>query len=284
MAQDSISTSRIAGAKSWLFLYRISGRRREMGLGPLRDVPLARARELAAEARKQLIAGADPLTVRKTPDKTTFGEAAGALIERMSPSWRNDKHRAQWFMTLRVYCASLTRRPVDEIRTEDVLSVLQPLWQAKSETASRIRGKIERVLDFAKARGMREGENPARWRGHLDAILPKRQHLTRGHHKALPFKAIPDFMRSLESEHGVGPKALLFTILTAARSGEVLGSSWGEIDLEARIWTVPAKRMKAGREHRVPLLEPACRILRDLLTTSTSQFVFPGCCHRTAAS
>jgi integrase len=265
-----------SGAKSWLFMYKVAGRRREMGLGSARDVPLARARELASENRQHLHSGRDPLTVRAKPQTMTFADAAEALLASMSPSWRNAKHRAQWAMTLRVYGAPLSKLPVNDVGVEDVLRVLRPLWGAKAETASRLRGRIERVLDFARARGMRSGENPARWRGHLDAILPKRQKLTRGHHKAMPFDDVPAFVNALREMDGIAPQALEFTILTAARSGETLGARWDEIELDTKLWTVPAARMKAAREHRVPLSPRAVAILKKLEKARTSEFVFPG--------
>ncbi len=264
------------GAKSWLFMYKVAGRRREMGLGPARDVPLGRARELASVARQHLAAGRDPLAMRSKPAAMTFQQAADALIESMSPSWRNEKHRAQWRMTLSVYCQSLVALGVPEISTDHVLRVLTPLWQTKPETASRLRGRIERVLDFAKARGMRSGENPARWRGHLDALLPKRPKLTRGHHKAMPFRELPDFIGKLGTMDGIAPKALEFAILTAARSGEALGARWEEINLREKIWTVPANRMKTGREHRVPLSPRAVEIIKSMSLIRGSEFVFPG--------
>lgn len=265
-----------AGGRSWLFMYKVTGRRREMGLGSVRDVPLAQARKLAAQARQQLAAGVDPLSVRRKPTGMTFGEAATALVESMSPSWRNAKHRAQWTMTLNVYCAPLTTMSTSDVSTDDVLRVLKPLWLTKPETASRLRGRIERTLDFAKARGMRSGENPARWRGHLDALLPKRAKLTRGHHKALPFDEVPHFAGQIRSMSGIAPAALEFAILTAARSGEVLGARWSEIDLANRVWTVPAERMKGGREHRVPLSGRTVKIIRAMEAVRSSAFVFPG--------
>src|ERR671912_302377 len=238
----SISPSR---ARSWVFMWKVAGKRREMGLGSLRDVPLAKARERAADTRQKLADGLDPIAARDNkPQAMTFGEAADALIESMSSSWRNEKHRAQWKMTLTAYCAPLRAKPVTEIGTEDVLKVLQPLWAAKPETASRLRGRMERVFDFARARGQRTGENPARWRGHLDAILPKRAKLTRGHHKAMPFDEAPTFMAALREREGIAPRALEFAILTAARSGEVLGARWDEVNLQAKVWTVSAHRMK----------------------------------------
>jgi integrase len=263
-------------ARSWVFMWKVDGKRREMGLGSLRDIPLAKARQRAAVAREMLVEGIDPLAARDRPKVVTFGEAADALIESMSSSWRNEKHRAQWKMTLTVYCEPLRSKPVAEIGIEDVLTVLQPLWTTKPETASRLRGRIERVLDFARARGQRSGENPARWRGHLDALLPKRAKLTRGHHKALPFDNVPAFMASLREREGIAPRALEFAILTAARSGEVLGARWDEVNLDAALWTVPAARMKGSREHRVPLSERAVDILRQMQQARFSEFVFPG--------
>jgi integrase len=265
-----------SGGRSWLFMYKVAGRRREMGLGSLRDVPLTQARKVAANARQQLAGGLDPLTARQKPATMIFSEAAAALIESMSPAWRNAKHRAQWTMTLNVYCAPIARTPVADITTDDVLRVLKPLWLSKPETGSRLRGRIERALDFAKARGMRFGENPARWRGHLDALLPKRQKLTRGHHKAMPFDDVPGFFKQLRKMPGIAPAALEFAILTAARSGEVMGGQWSEVDLASRVWTVPATRMKGGREHRVPLSDGAVQILRAMQSRKVSEFIFPG--------
>lgn len=265
-----------SGARSWLFMFKKAGRRREMGLGSARAVPLTVARTMAAEARQHVASGRDPLAMRVQPAAMTFRNAAAALVESMSPSWRNAKHHAQWTMTLTVYCAPIAALAVSEISTDDVLRVLKPLWLTKPETASRLRGRIERTLDFAKARGMRSGENPARWRGHLDALLPKRPKLTRGHHKALPFDDVPEFVAKLRERTGPAPAGLEFAILTAARSGEVLGARWQEIDLQARVWTVPAERMKAGREHRVPLSDRAVAILKSMHSQRVSEFVFPG--------
>src|SRR5215217_7501753 len=246
-----------SGARSWVFMWKVAGRRREIGLGSLRDIPLAKARDRAAEARRMLSDGLDPLSARIKPRGLTFGEAADALVESMSPSWRNEKHRAQWKMTLTAYCGPIRSIPAGDISTEDVLRVLRPIWLTKSETASRLRGRIERVLDFAKARAMRSGENPARWRGHLDAVLPRRHKLMRGHHKAMPFDEVPAFMSRLREMVGVAPRALEFLILTAGRTGEVLGATWKEIDLASGTWAVPPSRMKTGREHRVPLSDRA---------------------------
>jgi integrase len=194
----------------------------------------------------------------------------------MRPSWRNAKHAAQWEMTLREYAAPLRPLSVDKIVTDNVLSVLKPIWSIKPETASRLRGRIERVLDAAKAQGLRSGENPARWRGHLDQLLPKRQQLTRGHHAAMNYGGLAAFMANLRGREGTAARALEFAILTAARSGEVLGACWDEFDLERAVWTVPASRMKAGREHRVPLSKSALKILKALQQVRAGGFLFLG--------
>jgi integrase len=194
----------------------------------------------------------------------------------MRPSWRNHKHAAQWEMTLREYAAPLRRLPVDKITTDDVLSVLKPLWSDKPETGSRLRGRIERVLDASKAQGLRSGENPARWRGHLDQLLPKLQRLTRGHHAAMGYAELPAFVANLQTRRATAALALEFAILTAARSGEVLGATWVEFDLERAVWTIPAVRMKAGREHRVPLSRRARKIVKAMLEARDGDFVFPG--------
>lgn len=265
-----------SGARSWLFFFRWKGRRREMGLGSARHVSLAEAREAARAARARIRAGIDPIAEKRRPAGMTFGDAADALIENMSAGWRNPKHAAQWSMTLKEYCATIRPLPVESIETEDVLRVLKPIWQTKTETAARLRGRIEKVLDFAKARGLRQGENPARWKGHLDHILPRPKKLARGHHKAMPFDEVQDFMPRLRAAEGGAATALEFVILTAARTGEALGAEWAEIDFDAKVWTVPAARMKAGREHRVPLGDRVLEILKPLHEARTSDLIFPG--------
>jgi integrase len=264
------------GGRRWVFLYRWHGKPTEIGLGSARDVTLARARDKAVQARAMLAEGVNPKDARRPSEDATFGLCADRFIEAMRPSWRNGKHRAQWEMTLREYAAPLRRLPVDKITTDDVLSVLKPLWNEKPETASRLRGRIERVLDAAKAQGLRGGENPARWRGHLDQLLPKRQRLTRGRHAAMAYAEVPTFMENLGTRQSTAARALEFAILTAARSGEVLGLRWEEIDLDQAVWTVPANRMKAGREHRVPLSKPALKLLKSLREAGGGEFVFPG--------
>lgn len=266
-----------SGAKRWAFLFRRDGKLREMGLGGLTSVPLARARELAGECRAEVAAGRNPIEARKANRAVpTFGAAADAYVKSKSPEWRNAKHAAQWTMTLTKYAAPLRSKPVNEIGTDDVLEVLRPIWRTKPETASRLRGRIEHVLDAARAAGHRTGENPARWRGHLDKLLPKRQRLSRGHHAALPYPEVPAFVVELRKREAVAALALEYTTLTAARSGETLGARWPEIDLDAKVWTVPPERMKAGREHRVPLSGRALEILKQLAEVRTSEFVFPG--------
>lgn len=257
------------GRSRWIFMWRRAGKRREMGLGSANKdgVSLGAARTAAEKARLHVLAGLDPIVVRDTVPLEpvpvpTFGTVADEFVTALSPQWRNEKHRAQWSMTLKLYAGPLRGTSVDQIDTPAVLEVLQPLWQSKPETASRLRGRIERVLDAAKAKGHRKGENPARWRGHLDHLLPKRQKLTRGHHVAMPYPEVPAFLGALRERDAVAALALEFLILTAARSGEVLGATWGEIDLDAKIWTIPAVRMKAGREHRVPLSRRAVEVLK----------------------
>jgi integrase len=264
------------GGRRWVFLYRWHGKSTEIGFGSARDVKLARARELAALARAKLAESINPKDATRPSAGATFGECADRVIEAMRPSWRNAKHAAQWEMTLRNYAAPLRLLPADKITTDDVLSVLKPLWNDKSETASRVRARIERVLDAAKAQGLRSGENPARWRGHLDQLLPKRQRLTRGHHAAMSNVDVPGFMADLQSRHATAALALEFAVLTAARSGEVLGARWDELDLASSVWTVPAHRMKAGYEHRVPLSRRALKIVKTLHETRDGDFVFPG--------
>jgi integrase len=201
---------------------------------------------------------------------------ADDVRETLSAGFRNEKHKAQWKSTLETYAAPLRAKPVDTIATDDVLAVLKPIWTTKAETASRVRGRIEKVLDAAKAKGFREGENPARWRGHLDHLLPRPSKLARGHHAALPYEDVAAFIAKLREREATSALALELCILTAARSGEILGMRWSEVDLNRKIWTVPADRMKAGREHRVPLSSRAIAILRQLEKLKAGEFVFAG--------
>ena len=265
------------GARKWVLRFTWRGAAKEMGLGSANSVPLVDAREKAADARRVLAKGSNPIDERKRDHGIPcFGEFADEVREALSSGFRNQKHKAQWKMTLATYAAPLRGIPVDAVTTEDVLAVLKPIWTVKPETASRLRGRIEKVLDAAKAKGYRSGENPARWRGHLDHLLSKPLKLARGHHAALPYEDVPTFVGELRQREATAALALEFCILTAARSGEVLGLQWSEIDFDKKLWTVPAGRMKAGREHRVPLSARALSIVRELAKGSTGPFVFPG--------
>lgn len=267
-------------AKRWVFVFQWHGKRKEMGLGSVATVPLVEARDAALDARRAVAAGTNPIEARKIErGGTTFGDIADGVLASLDPSFSNAKHRAQWATALKKAALPLRAKRVDEVTTDDVLKVLRPLWSRTPETASRLRGRIERVLDAAKAKGLRTGENPARWRGHLDVLLPKRRRLTRGHHAALPFEQLPDFIERLRARPAVAARALEFTILTAARTGETLGARWSEIDIAGAVWTVPAARMKARTEHRVPLTSAALAVLetvRPLLGKANDGFVFPG--------
>jgi integrase len=265
-----------SGAKSWAFIWKQNGKCNEMGLGTYPTVKLAKARTLAAECRQAVADGRNPINERKKDAVPTFGDCADLFLASMEGQWRNEKHRAQWRMTLEQYASPLRAKSVADISTDDVLKVLTPIWQSKAETASRLRGRIERVLDYAKARGWRADENPALWRGHLKNILPARQKLTRGHHAAMPYRDVPAFMEQLPGKEAMAARGLEFLILTAARSGEVLGATWSEMDLDKAVWTISAKRMKAGKEHRVPLSPRALAIVTESQETRISDYVFPG--------
>lgn len=268
--------------RSWVFIGTLNGKRQEMGLGSDLDVTLAQAREKAAAARALVLAGKHPKESRKQATvaveaPVTFGVFAKKWVASVEDGFRNPKHRQQWRNTLTTYGAPIADTPIAEVTTEQILGVLQPIWLSKPETASRVRGRIERVLDAAKAKGLRHGENPARGRGHLDLLLPKRSKAAVKHHAALPFSEIAEFMTKLRARPATAARALEFTILTAARSGETRGMSWGEIDLGQRVWTVPAARMKAGAAHQVPLSEPAQAVLRALKSKVVvpTDLVFP---------
>jgi integrase len=260
--------------RSWVFRYSANGRDRYMGLGPLADVTLAEAREKALAARKLRLEGIDPIDARKAQriasqleatKAMTFGACVNAYLQTHEAAWKNATHRHQWRMTLTAYCKPITNLPVKDIDTDLVLKVLTPLWTTRTETATRLRGRIERVLSWAKGRGLRDGENPARWNGHLSEMLASPAKIAAArHHPALPYTELPEFMAELRGRDSLSARALEFTILTAARTSEVIGATWNEIDFEAKLWTVPAARMKAGKEHRVPLCERAVQILFEL--------------------
>ena len=267
---------KLAGTRSWVFVWKQDGRRREKGLGAYPAASLAVARKRASECREAIAGGRDPIADGRKLAEPTFGECADRLLASMESSWRNDKHRKQWHMTLERYAAPIREKRVSEVEVGDVLGVLKPLWQSRPETASRLRGRIERVLNYAKTHGWRSGENPALWRGHLQNVLPARQKLTRGHHAAMPYRDVPAFVQELREKKAMSARALEILILTAARTGEVFGATWDEIDLEQGLWTIPAHRMKAGKEHRVPLSERALAILSSQHEGRISDYVFPG--------
>lgn len=262
------------GTASWFFAATVGGRRRELGLGNAATVKLQTARDLADDIRQAITKGRDPFAERAAAKREakeavkvpTFGDFADDYIASVESGWKNQKHRQQWKNSLREHAAAIWKKRVDEIGTDHVLEVLRPIWTATPETASRVRGRIEKILSAAKVRGFRPRDsfNPAAWRGHLDLLLPRQPQLSRGHHAALPFKDAPGFMAKLRIRPATAARALEFTILTAARTGESIGAKWREIDLEAKVWTVPAERMKAGVEHTVPLSTAAVALLSAL--------------------
>jgi integrase len=272
------------GGRRWVFLYRIAGRLSkngkkklfEMGLGSASSVSLKEAREAAQVARKQLRDGLDPLQQRRKSSTKPFSECAAEYIASQESGWRNPKHGEQWRNTLATYAdPKIGELPVDTITVDHVLDILKPIWKTKTETASRVRGRIESILDWAAAHKYRSAENPARWRGHLDKVLPPMRKVAKvEHHPALPYRDMPAFMTDLRGRDGTAAKALEFTILTAARTGETIGAKWDEIDFKDKVWTIPAERMKAGVEHQVPLSARAIEILANL--NQETDYVFPG--------
>jgi integrase len=271
------------GRRRWVFMYVLRGKQREAALGSAGKggVPLKAAREKAAQGRALLKAGVDPIAEWSKPlanEAPTFGEAADDFLEAHAGGWRNEKHKTQWRMTLTRYCEPIRHTSVDAIDTEAVLSVLKPLWARAPETASHLRGRIELVLDAARARGHigHNEANPARWRGHLDKLLPKRAKLTRGHHAAMPYADIPAFVAGLRERRAIAARALEFCILTAARSGEALAARWDEVNFEAKVWAVPPERTKVGREHRIPLSDRALALLREMEAARAGDYAFPG--------
>ncbi len=281
--------------KAWLFRYTLNGKSREMGMGPVGEppegVPLAKARQLAAAARAVLRTGRDPIgerdgerAARKQAEaeakERTFKAAALALVESKRAGWRSAKHGAQWLATLEAHAFPVIGdMPVSAIGTDDVLRVLRPIWERVPETASRVRQRMEAVLDAARVKGWRTGENPARWKGHLAGELPQPRKVKRvAHRPALPWEHMGAFMAALDERDGIGALALGFVILTAARTGEVRGMRWREVDLDTKVWTVPGDRMKAGKTHRVPLSPAALAVLETVrpLSKGADDLVFPG--------
>lgn len=272
------------GARSWVFIYRVAGKQRELGLGSAGPVGvgLADARAKAAEARQTLQGGTDPLEGRRATEAarkaaaTTFGSFADKYVADHRTGWSNPKHIAQWEMTLGdSYCKGIRSKAVGDIGIDEVLEVLKPVWQKRPETARRIRMRLERVLDAAKVMGLRSGENPARWRGNLDHLLPVHAKATKTHHAALPYAEVPTFMRALGERPAMAALALRFLILTASRTSEVLEADWNEIDMDAKVWTIPAERMKARRIHRIPLSDAALEVLKEA-KGKDPRLVFPG--------
>ena len=275
------------GARSWVLRVSVAGKQREMGLGSFPTVSLADAREKARGHRARVDEGADPISARRAAasaaaanrsSQQTFAVVAGQYIAQHRTSWKNEKHGAQWASTLQTYAEPVIGSMlVRDVSAAHVVRVLEPIWTSKTETATRVRSRIELVLDFAAARGFREGPNPARWRGNLDAAFPKASKVSKvQHHAALEVSVVGMFMQRLRVQSGMGARALEFAVLTAARSGEVRLATWSEVNLPAALWTVPAERMKAGREHRVPLSKPAIKLLRGLPGGTARDLVFPG--------
>jgi len=276
------------GARNWVLRYMLDLRPRWMGLGPLALYGLAEARARALDARRKRHEGMDPIEARRAErarqkldaaKAITLRQCAESYITAHRAGWRNEKHAAQWGATLATYAYPIIGAlPVHAVDTGLVLKVLEPIWTAKPETASRLRGRLESILDFAKVRGYRDGENPARWRGHLAKLLPARSRVRQvEHHAALPYAELPTFLATLRGQEGIAARALEFLILTAARTGEVIGARWSEIDSLEKVWTVPAARMKTHREHRVPLSPRAVAILDEMQAARADDaYVFPG--------
>ena len=275
------------GSKSWVFRYKVGGKLYEMGLGALHTVGLAEARTRARQCREHRLDGLDPLATRKTArmqvkldaaKAMTFAACAEGYISAHKAAWQNAKHRDQWSNTLSSYVNPIFGAlPVQAIDTALVMKAIEPIWNEKPETASRVRGRIEAILDWATVRGYRAGENPARWRGHIDKLLPKKTKVRRvAHHAALPYAEIGAFMAELRRQDGIGARGLEFAILTAARTGEAIGARWDELDFGERLWIVPAERMKAGKEHRVPLSDATLAVLGELHKGRCGDFIFPG--------
>ena len=284
-----------SGAKSWMYRYQIAGRRREMGLGALTALSAVQARAEAARLKAMVQQGVDPLEAKNEAKRAqeeqaqaeraaqkrldaTFRRVAEEHIARLEAGWKNTKHRQQWENTLKTYVYPVIGEvSVSEVTVEHVLDILQPIWSTKPETASRVRMRLEAVLDAAKVKGLRDGENPARWRANLDAVLPPKSKVhTVKHHGAMDWKLVPKFFRTLADQPGMGALALRLAILTALRSGEVRKATWDEFDLDQGVWTIPAAKMKAQREHRVPLSAPAIELLQQLPRRVGTNLVFPG--------
>jgi integrase len=273
------------GTRSWLLRYMVAGRARVMGLGPYPEVTLKEARDRAAGARRQIRDGIDPIDARRerkmaakieAAKLTSFAQCVEEYLETHESAWKNQKHRDQWRSTIATYAHPIIGKlPVAAVDTALVLKVLRPIWNKKPETASRLRGRVERILAWATVSEYRQGENPARWRGHLQEMLPPKTKVRKvKHHSALPYADVPAFMAQLRGRDSISARALEFTILNANRTGEAIGAKWDEIDFSTKVWTVPADRMKAGKEHRVPLTDRAMEILKLLPRERDNPYVF----------
>lgn len=276
-----------SGAKSWVFRYTWEGRKRDMGLGSVATFTLAEARERARQARQLVAEGISPIEARQDAQKArqreremvlTFRDAAARYIADHEAGWRNAKHAYQWRQSLETFAYPvLGDMAVSDVETEDVMRVLSPMWVAKNETATRLRGRIENILDWCKVQGFRTGDNPARWKGHLGKLLPKPSKVARvENHPALPWQQAPAFMQALRDRPGAAARALEFLILTAARSGEVRGAKWSEIDATSKVWNVPGERMKAGKPHDVPLSDDALAVLDQMRAEGEDGYIFKG--------
>ena len=273
----------VGGSRTWSFRYQLAGKQHWLGLGRVSDWSLAEARQKARDCRRKLSEGQDLAATlraaRKPPEAgRTVDDVATLYIEAHREGWKNAKHAAQWRATLDQHAAILLTLPVGQVTTDHVLDVLRPIWSTKTETASRLRGRIEAVVDYATARHWRTGDNPARWRGHLDALLPARGKVAAvEHHAALAWRAMPPVMARLQASKGAAAQCAAFIALTAARSSEARDATWGEINLDAKVWTIPAERMKAGKEHRVPLSDAALQILTEAAKQrGAGDYIFPG--------
>lgn len=274
------------GTASWLHRYMLNGKATALGLGPYPAVTLKRARELAANSRKLIAEDKDPLKEKRAAQAAknaaavksrTFDECAATYVDDHEAEWKNKKHAQQWRNTLRDYAFPIIGKiAIAEVTTSDVIRVLKPIWQKKNETAGRVRGRIEAILDWATANDLRSGDNPARWKGHLEHLLAKSTPEQRAetHHAAMPYADIPDFFKKLETQEGMARWALEFLILTAARTSEVINAEWSEIDFDRDIWTIPAIRMKAGKEHRIPLVKRSLDILETVKPFSHERYIF----------
>ena len=267
-------------SRRWVLRYTIHGKRREMGLGPYPEVSLLMARTDALRYRRLARDGVDPIYTRRSEAERTpsFTTCAAQFILSKRSGWKNRKHARQWVSTLKTYARPiLGHKPVDQINTDDVLAVLKPIWQSKTETASRVRSRIENVMDYATANQHRQGPNPAQWRGHLDKLLVSPKKISKvSHHPALPYPDLPAFYASISDNTSLSAKALRLTILTAARTSEVIEAKWPEFDLVDRVWTIPEDRMKAGKQHRVPLPDEAVKILKSIPRIDDNHHVFAG--------